>query len=344
MFKEIKQQLLDNPDKIINILELYDFFQPRILRNEIRCGLYDGSNPTAICIRLSNNDNLFVKDYSRSLSCDIINYIIKVRNVEFKDVLNTIKTELGIDSYYYINQNKSIFGGIYNHISKMQSELYVKTYPEEILKQYDIGYNKRFADDNISLQTQQAFDIGYDADSQRITIPIRNEYSEIIGIKGRANWDVTEDESKYLYLIPCPMSATLYGLSQNFIYLQNGDIYIYEAEKSVMQCHSYGYYNAVSLGSNSLSSTQCRLIMKLHPKRIIFMLDKGLDLQNTFTNIKRLFLYMTMQDIKIYYWDWHLSNLPDKSSPSDYGADVLDYIIKNELKEYSNEEAMESLD
>lgn len=340
MFKEIKQKLLDNPDSIINILESFEFYQPRILHNEIRCGLYEGSNPTAIRIKLIDNDNLFVTDYSRSMYYDIINYIIKSKNADFKNVLNVIKQELDIDNYYDLSINKSVFGGFYNHISKQQSELYTKTYTEDILEQYDIGYNKRFALDNISLQTQKEFDIGYDVISQRITIPIRNQYGEIIGIKGRANWDITEDEPKYLYIIPCPMSITLYGLSQNFSHLQNNDIYIFESEKSVLQCHSYGMRNAVAIGSNSLSAMQCKLLMQLQPKRIIFMLDKTLDLKNTFTNIERLRTYLTMQDTIIMYWNWHKSVLPDKSSPSDYGTGELRKIINNELEEYHYEERM----
>ena len=338
MFKEIKKRLLDSPDSIINILETYEFYQPRILNNEIRCGLYEGSNPTAVRIKLVNNDNLFVTDYSRSMCYDIINYIIKAKNVDFKDVMSVIKSELDIDNYCDLSANKTIFGGFYNHISKQKSDLYVKIYSDDVLKQYDIGYNRRFVLDNISLQTQKEFDIGYDAISQRITIPIRNQYSELIGVKGRANWNVTENESKYLYLIPCPMSATLYGLSQNYIHLQNSVVYVFESEKSVLQCHTYGIYNAVAIGSNSLSITQCKLLMQLHPKRIVFMLDKSLDLKNTYINAERLRAYMVMQDTKVLYWNWHKSKLPEKSSPSDYGIDELQNIIDNELEVYNYEE------
>ena len=109
-----------------------------------------------------------------NISEDIINYLIKVREADFKSVLNTIKKELGIQSFYTMTEKRSIFGGFYNRISKFQSAIYVKTYPESVLDEYDIGYNKRFLDDNISLQTQDYFDIGYDIISQRITIPIRN--------------------------------------------------------------------------------------------------------------------------------------------------------------------------
>lgn len=337
MFKDIKHRLLDNPQSIINILEQYEFYKPRIYNNEIRCGLYEGANPTAIRIKLVNNENLYVCDFSRNVNEDIINYLIKVKGTDFKQVLNTIKKELGIQSFYTFTEKKSIFGGFYNRISKFQSAMYVKTYPEDILNEYNIAYNKRFLDDNISLQTQKYFDIGYDIVSQRITIPIRNAYGELIGLKARRNYE-SDDEPKYMYLLPCPMSQTLYGFSQNYVHLFNGDIYIFEAEKSVLQCHTYGIYNALALGSNSLSDTQCKLLMGLQPKRIIFMLDKGLDIDNTLRNIEKLLLYTRMNDVQICYWDWILNTtLPDKASPSDYGKNVLQDIINNEIVEYKCE-------
>ena len=326
--------MLNKPDSILNILDIYNFYRPRLSHNEIRCGLNEGSNPTAIRIKLSDNDNLFVTDYSRSLSYDIINYIIKVKGVDFKNVLQTIKSELRIENYYDIFNSKAIFGGFYEHINKGQSELIAKTYPEYILSDFIPAYSARFAQDNINFETQDYFEIGYDVISQRITIPIRNQYSELIGVKGRADWDVVDTESKYLYLIPCPMSATLFGFSQNYQYLQNGVILVFEAEKSVMQAFSYGLRNAVAIGSNSLSISQCKLLMSLKPKQIIFLLDKGLDLKNTYLNIQRLKTFMAMTETTVAYWDWHLSDLPDKASPSDYGKDVLQYIVDNELKEF----------
>ena len=338
MFSEIKRSLLEAPESIINILTEYDFYKPQLRYNEIRCGLYEGSNPTAICIRLTNNENLYVTDFSRNINADIINYIIKVKGVKFKDVLHSIKNELGIDSFYDIDTKKCAFGGFYDTISKQESELYVKTYPDSILDTYKNVYNLRFLRDNISFEAQDYFNIAYDEVSQRIIIPIYNPYGEVIGIKGRANWEVADDEPKYLYLERCPMSSTLYGYAQNYDALLDGDILVLESEKSVMQCYSYGVRNAVALGSNSLSILQSKLLMSLQPKRIIFMLDKSLDLQNTVTNIEKLLPYMRMTDTQIWYWDWHKNkDLPEKSSPSDYGKDILQKIIDSELVQYEAE-------
>lgn len=332
MLKDIKKELLANPQAIVNILEAYDFYNPRIHNNEIRCGLSEGHNPTAIRIKLINNDNLFVSDYSRGISYDLFNYIINVKNSEFIEVCRTVKSELGISDFYELNTKHSVFGGFYDRIKKRTDDLYVKTYSDNLLLQYKSVYNQRFLQDNIAYYSQDKFEIGYDVESQRITIPIRNEYGDLIGIKGRANWNVADDEPKYLYLIPCAMSRTLYGYCQNYQYLTD-DILVFEAEKSVMQCYSYGIRNCVSLGSNSISPKQCKLLMEFAPKRIIFMLDKGLDPDITKRNAKVLIAYTRMFDTQICWWDWTKSSLPDKASPSDYGIDTLKNIINNEIAE-----------
>ena len=333
MLKDIKRELLLNPQAIVNILEAYDFYNPRIHNNrEIRCGLSEGHNPTAIRIKLINNDNLFVSDYTRGISYDLINYIINVKNSEFIEVCRTIKAELGISDFYELNTKHSVFGGFYDKIKKRTDDLYVKTYPESLLSQYKPAYNQRFLQDNIAYCTQDKFEIGYDVESQRITLPIRNEYGDLIGVKGRANWNVSDDEPKYLYIVPCAMSRTLYGYCQNYNHFKD-DIYVFEAEKSVLQCDTYGINSCVALGSNSISSKQCKLLMELAPKRVVFMLDKGLDTDITKRNAKILSAYTRMFDTQIWWWDWTKSSIPDKASPSDYGADTLKNIIDNEIVE-----------
>ena len=341
MLKDLKKELLKSPQSIINILEQYKFSKIHIQNNEIRFAIAEGHNSSAIRIKLTDNDNLYVDDFVRNVCndygsrCDLISYIIKTKNTDFVTVLSSIKNELGITDFYDFHTKQSVFGGFYDRIKKNQVNLNVKTYKEKILNEYLNVYSEHFEEDRITFETQDKFQIGYDIDSQRITIPIRNAYGELIGIKGRATWDITEDECKYLYIVPCPMSSTLFGYCQNYEFLNQADeIYIGESEKFVMQCYSYGIRNCVSLGSNSLSTMQAQLLVELNPKKIVFMLDKGLDFANTKANVERLKLFTRMFDIEICWWDWQINtNLPDKASPSDYGKRVFIDIIKNELKE-----------
>ena len=333
MFEEIKEKLLEQPESIKHILDTFGFDKIRIRNRELRCSFEPGMNPTAVVIRLQDNENLFVKDYERNLSLDLINYLIKSKNIPFKDVMNVIKQELHLDSIYNYKRKSGLFGGLYDKISRSNGEIEVTTYPEEILKEFGNTPNTLWLKDGISLSTQRKWGIGYDVVSQRITMPIRTSTGEVMAIKGRLNGIPEEFEPKYLYIINGPMSQTLFGYSENYSSLYENEILIVESEKSVLKMDSWGYNNVVALGSNSLSSTQAKLIMSLNPKRVTFLLDKSLALENTKRNADLLRTFCTMRQLDIRYWSW-IDNitLSDKSAPCDDTKEEFEYIIANEIK------------
>ena len=334
MFEQIKELLLEKPESIEHILDTFGFDRIRIEAREIRCAFETGSNPTAVVIRLQDNPNLFVKDYGRNLSYDLITYLVKSKNIPFKDVMNVIKQELHLDSIYNYKRKTGLFGGLYDKISRSNSDIEVKTYPEEILKQYGNTPSLRWLQDGISLETQRKWGCGYCVESQRITLPIRTSTGEIMGIKGRCNYDPDEYEAKYLYLTPsCPMSQTLFGYSENYSSLYENDVIVVESEKSVLKMDSWGYNNVVALGSNSLSTTQAKLLMSLNPKSVTFMLDKGLPLDNTKRNADLLKTFCTMRQLKIQYWSWEDNiTLDDKSAPCDDTKEEFEYILSSEIR------------
>lgn len=338
MFEEIKLKLLEQPESIEHILDAFNFDRIRRNHREIRCAFEPGMNPTAVVIRLQDNDNLFVKDWERNISLDLINYLVKSKNIPFKDVMNAIKQELHLESIYNYKRRVGLFNGIYDNISRQNSEMSVTTYPEEILKQYGNTPNLLWLKDGISLETQRKWNVGYDVSSQRITLPIRSSTSELIGIKGRCNYEPEEYDAKYLYLTPsCPMSQTLFGYSENYSSLYENDVWIVESEKSVLKMDSWGYNNVVALGSNSLSTTQCKLLLSLNPKSVTFMLDKSLPLENTKRNAELLRTFCTMRQLQIRYWNW-IDNitLDDKSAPCDDTKDELEYILTTEIEPIKN--------
>lgn len=334
MFEQIKELLLEKPEAIEHILETFGFDRIRIESKEIRCAFEAGSNPTAVVIRLQDNPNLFVKDYVRNLSYDLITYIVKSKNIPFKDVMNVIKQELHIDSIYNYKRKVGLFGGLYDKISRYNGDIEVKTYPEEILEQYGNTPNLLWLRDDISLETQRKWGIGYDVSSQRITMPIRTSTGEIMAVKGRCNYTPDEFEPKYLYLVQGPMSQTLFGYSENFTSLYEGDILVVESEKSVLKMDSWGYNNVVAIGSNSLSTAQAKLLMSLNPKSVTFMLDKSLPLENTKRNADLLKTFCTMRQLNLRYWNWEDNiTLDDKSAPCDDTKEEFEYILQNEIRD-----------
>ena len=334
MFEEIKAKLLEDSRSIEHILDTFGFDKIRSNHREIRCAFEPGMNPTAVVIRLQNNENLFVKDYERNLSLDLINYLVKSKDIPFKDVMNAIKQELHLESIYNYKRKVGLFGGLYDRLSRPNSEIDVITYSEEVLKEYGNTPNLLWLKDGISLETQRKWGVGYDVCSQRITLPIRTSTNEVMAVKGRANFELGEFEPKYLYLIQGWMSQTLFGYSENYSTLYEGDVIIVESEKSVLKLDSWGYNNVVALGNNSLSPAQAKLIMSLNPKSVIFMLDKTLPLENTRRNIDVLKTFCVMRQIEIRYLDWTDNiTLEDKSAPCDDTRDEFEYILNEEIKD-----------
>lgn len=342
MIQELKKQLLEEPEIIKNIMEIFGFCNVTINTKELKCAREEGSSANAIHMKLIDNDNLFIKDFARDVSGDLIKFIIETKGVEFKDVIKVIKEELGIQNSYYNSETvtkRQPFGGFYNKIKQKKSVQNIQTYGESVLNKYEKVNNLRFFRDGISFATQRKFDIGFDIESQRITIPIFDSMGNIMGVKGRANWDVNteEGELKYIYLLPCPKTLTLYGYSQNYNTLYNNTIVIGEAEKFVLQTDSMGHYNTLGTGGSSLSKEQCLLIMSLQPKEVIFAYDEGLNIDTLISNIVRLRTYSRLMGFPIKYWNYKNSKYIAKGSKmsiSDLGKEVYEKILEEEIIEY----------
>jgi DNA primase len=242
-----------------------------------------------------------------------------------------VNRDLGICGYDGIKKHTDIFGGFYRKFRKSRDIEPQKVLDESILNQYHTAYSKRFHDDGISFIAQKKFGIRYDVQTQRIVIPIYNPIGELIGAKGRINYEDDEEE-KYLYLIPCKASETLYGYSLNYQDMTGNSVYICESEKSVMQAFSYGMRSFVGLGGNIVSDPQCKLLTELFPRKIVFLLDEGLDMDITTRNIERLQSFTRMLDVEIGYWDYKSSTVKQpKCSPTDLGEDKLKHVLHKEI-------------
>jgi hypothetical protein len=133
------------------------------------------------------------------------------------------------------------------------------------------------------------------------------------------------------------MSQTLFGYSENYSSLYENEALVGESEKSVLILDSWGYNNVVALGSNSLSPTQAKLLMSLNPKRVTFMLDKSLSLENTKRNSDLLKTFCTMRQLEIRYWNWENNiTLEDKAAPCDDTKAEFEYILANEIELIEN--------
>lgn len=330
MIQKIKNELVNNEDKLIQVLEYYGFCKFHNINQHLRFAYDETGGQNNVCIRLFDNDNCYVKDYVRTdYSGDIFAYICKARHYEFKEVFNTIRNMLGITDIEHHAEHKKLFGGFFNSIAKKTVDISLKELSEDVLLQYQDCYVKKFLDDGVSKSSHDKFHIGLDLETNRITIPIYDSIGRLVGIKGRCNYD-TEEEPKYVYLYPCAISQCLYGYHQNYSAMYNNRIYVFEAEKSVMQCNTFGVHNAVAMCSSSLTDKQARLLIRLQPTEIVFMLDKDLEKEKAIANAERVRKYSFAKEIELYWWNWNKDNLfPKKASPSDLGKEMFVKALEN---------------
>lgn len=336
MLNEILQKLNENSDAIVELLDYYECGKIKVNTREVRFARDDRpESGLNISIRLENNDACLVKDFARSEVNNIISWLCKEKNADFKSVLLTVKRILNLsDDWRPPSKHRKLFAGVYDSII-YKTPPKIKTYPEDILKQYAPIGNKLWLDDGVSLETQRKFNICFDIESNSIVIPWYNQFGEIIAIKNRINGIPEDGMSKYYYSLGGLVSSSLYGFSENYIHLQNTEILIGESEKQVLQLATKGYRNAVSLGSNSLSEQQAKLLLSLNPTKLIWLLDEGLPKENTLRNAQIVQEYCAMRQVEQYWWNWgnSLTVLEGtKMSPGDCSKNDFENILKYELE------------
>lgn len=334
VIENVLEELSKNPDAIISLLKTYEYEKFKCNSKEIRFAR-NNRGGLNISIRLEDNQACLVKDFVTGECNNIINFIMAQRNAQFKDVLQAIKSILHLDIYWEPKKRVGLFGGIFDNIG-VKKEFYQYVYDEDVLKMYEHVGNKLWLKDGISLKIQREFDICFDTNNETIIIPWRNQFGELIAVKNRINGAVEDGMSKYYYSKGGNISLSLYGYCENYRYLQNTDVFIGESEKFVLQLASMGYRNAISLGSNSLSQQQAALILSLNPKRVIWLLDEGLDKKHTFKNANTLKEYCAMREVKQAWWNWEESLSVEngsKMSPSDCSKEIFDDIIQYELED-----------
>lgn len=327
----MKEYLKNNPEQIEKILSYYNYHSINITDKEIRFAKIGGNNPSGCRIKL--NDNLSATDFTTSYNGDLFGLIATHTGLTYREVLKTITTMLGkkIEGNYQPEEEvlfDGFFDGLYIPYEDEEKEV---TYDESVLDKYNNGYKwfKRFTDDGILPSSQVKFKIGFSEESNRITIPHYNEHGEIIGVMGRIDLDSDEMTNfKYLPLIPFPKHKYLYGLYQNKEYIKESKkVYIFEAEKSVMQCDSFGVYNTTALGGNQISITQVEQLLKLGVSEIVLCMDEGLIIDAIKRDIQTIKSCCFMRDIKIKVMidkENKYMKKGSKVSPSDQGKEIFE--------------------
>lgn len=329
---ELKQYILDE-NQIETVLEGLGCGDIKHKNGYFQCSNPDGGdNKTAICVY--ENTGLTTVDYTRDIcngrnSADLITLVQYFLGCSFPEAVKNICLWVGID--YYTEIDRELPESLYvlkdllllqgDSANDVEREEPVVPINENILSYYRSWDNKLFEQDGIDEDTQIEFEIGYDDESNRITIPIRDELGSLVGVKGRYYGD---SEMKYMYLEPCPRFKILYGLNKTYNHIMESKIvYVFEAEKAVMQCWANGVKNTVATGGKKLSQVQIEMLTRLCVP-ICFCFDKDVQIEELRALADRF-----IEDVPIYALFDNENILNEKQSPSD---DMNKFFILNNNK------------
>ncbi|MGL5717800.1 MAG: toprim domain-containing protein [Cetobacterium sp.] len=320
-----RNALSNDIDKLHDMLSKLGFHNIKLNRKDFRFGYDSDSNSSAISL---DPEGLRFFDFKSSKSGDLLDLISYKLGISIGKAMNWLRGFLGVDIGFEKVEENPFTRAIKEIKANIDDEMELVEYDDSELNQYEKILSRLFMEDGIGLSAHIKFDIRYDNESDRVLIPIRNENGKLVGIIGRLNVkDVKKGVAKYLPLIAYPKSKVLYGLHENNDYLGDTMI-IVESEKSVIKAHMYGYKNVVALGGNFISNHHLRLIRQRRPKRVILMLDKGLNSEHIKEQRDRLFSSNPFYKVNVGYIDSNnIEELPNKANAFDLDIGECEKVI-----------------
>lgn len=324
----LKEHILEN-DLITKILEELGCHHIRRKDGYIQCANPDGDNTTAVCVY--ENTNLTTINYTRDISngknihTDLISLVEFYKNESFPYAVKWICDVLDIDYYSNLDEDLPKSLQLTKMLVEMQSvdtdtetEKPLKPIPKKILSYFEPYVNDMFCEDGVGYDTQVEFEIGYDEFTNRITIPIRDDLGNLVGVKARYFYrQVPEDEQKFMYIEKCARSQILYGLYKTINFIKKAQrVFVVEAEKGVQQLYDKGYFEAVATGGSKISKSQIDKLTRLCVP-IIFVFDKDIT-KEELDDIASRFIDGT----EVYALIDMIGILNEKESPTD---DILKF-------------------
>lgn len=305
------------------------------VKNEFRFSRAEGKNPTASRIDVNS---LKYQCFSTGNRGSIYNLIMEKRNVNFPESLKWVAKVLKITDSSIDEQIQLPFGGFYKNITKFneEPENALKIYPADTLDEFGRITNTAFFKDGINFSTQERFNLGYDLETNRITIPQWNVNGELVGIMGRSNDSEIPYEYRWLPIIPCSRSYTLYGYHMNYSGIQAKQLCIItESEKGVMQLSSMGHELGLATCTNTISPMQARFIKALRVDKLVLAYDEGIEEEKLICEAEKLKSNNPIYKNKVgYIFDKQCEILQkeSKDSPTDLGKSKFELLANKYVK------------
>lgn len=262
----------------------------------------------------------------------IFDLVMEIKHVTFPKALQLVADWLEYKDTDRIITNP--FGGFYKkYLGSANNGIQTLTeYPEDALPP-QIGLSQKFLDDGIALDVQEDWGIRYEFDRDAILIPIHDCNDRLVGCKARSNDPHCDQDRRWYAYLPYRKTGVVYGYYKNYVNLRGAKaILVFESEKSVLQCASFGVHNCVAIGGKNLSKQQMRILKSLMPEHIVLAYDEDVAEGELQYECKKLVGERGLVNCQVdYIKDKSGLYLPhgSKASPSDYGEEVFKDLWKN---------------
>lgn len=315
---KIQSNLIQNPNLIVDVLTRLDYSHIRDRGRYYQFPNKDGDNMSACSILKST---LQYQNYTRNRSGNIFTLVMEDEDCNFSEALKKISSWLGFKEE--VNKHKKLpFKGFYKNILKDTSD-------HNLLKEYDTNLlppknclSDIWVKDGASLISQEKFGVRYDLENDSVAIPIYDMYGRLVGCKNRKMNVNTPIESRFFASLPYSKTRVVYGLNVNYQDIINKKtLFIFESEKSVLQCDSFGFNYAVGISGHDISSAQADIIKSLMCDKIIVAFDEGVSEDCIVYNCKKLKTDKIITNKVGYIYDRDNIYLKhgSKNSPTDLG-------------------------
>ena len=257
---------------------------------------------------------------------DIYNVILDCSNFKPGEGFDTPKYESLRDKYGRAKQEKEL-----PEYNSGALDTFIKYYPPEWIRE------------GISKAAMDKFDIRYSISQNKIIIPHYDICGRLVGIRGRAlnEWEI-ENVGKYMPVrieqtwYKHPLSMNLYGLYENQENIKKtGVCYVFESEKSVMQCEGFSGPNcAVAVCGSQFNKYQLNILLKTcRPNEIVLCFDSE-EIEEETKYFDKLWAicqkYKNYTNFSFVYDRLRLLNL--KESPSDRGEEIFRKLLEKRTR------------
>lgn len=350
--KELKQYLKEDEDRIIKVLEHFEFHDFWRAGEEIRCASPTGTNSTAISIRL-DEDDLFASSYDSMVNYhgDILGLIQEYNDSGFGEIMGEIHRLFNLsNSYKKQVQKVDILADIRNLKAreKRRADTENEKHDKDVLNRFIKRNHVSMLEEAISPSVLKQFDIMFDPVKSRIIFPHYDwlEHDKVVGIKGRTTMSSELarefDVPKYWnYIKGYKKTGNLYGFDKAYKnVIDSKMLIIFESEKSVLKQFTIEKGKGFSVatgGHDELSESQLRFIIQNTPSdtEIVFAFDKDIMVGDEKIDGKE---YLESVCKKVsgfrrtsYIYD-KFKILEDKDSPIDRGVKRWNHLLKWRVK------------